>query len=42
MTVRELSSPPSLTALYPRAVGVPLLRKLPGLGAGRELPDTEI
>ena len=42
MTVRELSSPPSLTALYPRAVGVPLLRKLPGLGsAGRDsLPDT--
>ena len=42
MTVRELSSPPSLTALYPRAVGVPLLRKIPGLGAGRELPDTEL
>ena len=42
MSPRELSSPPSLTALYPRAVGVPLLRKLPGLGAGRELPDTEI
>ena len=42
MTVRELSSPPSLTALYPRAVGVPLLRKVPGLGAGRELPDTEL
>ncbi len=42
MTVRELSSPPSLTALYPRAVGVPLLRKVPGLGGGRELPDTEL
>ena len=42
MTVRELASPPSLTALYPRAVGVPLLRKLPGLGASRELPDTEL
>ena len=43
MTVRELSSPPSLTALYPRAVGVPLLRKIPGLGSGgRELPDTEL
>jgi MaoC dehydratase-like protein len=42
MSVRELDSPPSLTALYPRAVGVPLLRKLPGLGAGRELPDTEL
>jgi acyl dehydratase len=42
MTVRELDSPPSLTALYPRAVGVPLLRKLPGLGTGRDLPDTEL
>ena len=41
MTVRELSSPPSLTALYPRAVGVPLLRKVPGLGPGRELTDPE-
>ena len=40
MTVRELDSPPSLTALYPRAVGVPLLRKLPGFGASRELPDS--
>jgi len=43
MTVRALDSPPSLTALYPRAVGVPLLRKLPGLGASREqLPDLEL
>jgi len=42
MSRRELSSPPSLTALYPRAVGVPLLRKLPGLGASDELPDTEL
>jgi hypothetical protein len=44
MTVRELDSPPSLTALYPRAVGVPLLRKLPLVGGGgaRELPDTEL
>jgi len=42
MSVRELSDPPSLTALYPRAVGVPLLRMVPGLGAGRELPDTEL
>jgi acyl dehydratase len=43
MTVRELDSPPSLTALYPRAVGVPLLRKLPVVGGGsRELPDTEL
>jgi acyl dehydratase len=43
MSVRELSSPPSLTALYPRAVGVPLLRKLPLIGgASKELPDTEL
>jgi len=43
MSRRELSSPPSLTALYPRAVGVPLLRKVPGLGgASKELPDTEL
>ncbi len=43
MSVRELSSPPSLTALYPRAVGVPLLRKLPLVGGGSsELPDTEL
>jgi acyl dehydratase len=42
MSRKELSSPPSLTALYPRAVAVPLLRKVPGLGAGTELPDTEL
>jgi acyl dehydratase len=42
MSVRRLSSPPSLTALYPRAVGVPLLRKLPGSGGGHDLPDTEL
>ena len=42
MSRRELSSPPSLTALYPRAVGVPLLRKLPGLSASDQLPDTEL
>jgi acyl dehydratase len=42
MSVRELSSPPGLTALYGQAVAVPLLRKLPGLGAGRELPETEL
>jgi acyl dehydratase len=39
----ELSSPPSLTTLYPRAVAVPLWRKLPVVGGGsRELPDTEL
>ena len=43
MTVRVLDSPPSLTALYPRAVGVPLLRRVPVIGgSGRELPDTEL
>jgi hypothetical protein len=43
MSRRELSSPPSLTALYPRAVAVPLLRKLPVVGhGGRALPDTEL
>jgi acyl dehydratase len=42
MSRKELSSPPSLTALYPRAVAVPLLRKVPGLGSSRELPDTEL
>jgi len=42
MSRKELSSPPSLTALYPRAVAVPLLRKVPGLGTSRELPDTEL
>jgi acyl dehydratase len=40
---QELSSPPSLTALYPRAVAVPLWRRLPLVGGGsRELPDTEL
>ena len=38
MSRRELSSPPSLTALYPRAVAVPLLRKVPGLGALARAP----
>jgi len=44
MSRRELSSPPNLTALYPRAVAVPVLRKLPvvGGGGGRGLPDTEL
>ena len=43
MSTTELSSPPSLTALYPRAVVVPLVRKLPVVGGGsRELPGTEL
>ena len=44
MSRRELSSPPSLAALYPRAVAVPLLRKIPGLGSRppKKLPDTEL
>ena len=36
----ELSAPPSLTALYPRALAVPLLRRVPGMGGGGSLPDT--
>jgi MaoC like domain len=41
---RELSSPPNLTALYPRALAVPLLRRVPIVGGGGdgELPDTEL
>ncbi|HEY1359185.1 MAG TPA: MaoC/PaaZ C-terminal domain-containing protein [Thermoleophilaceae bacterium] len=46
MAVRELSSPPSMRVLYPKAVagsGRAALRRLPGLGGGeRELPDEEL
>jgi MaoC like domain len=46
MAVRELSSPPSMKVLYPKAVagaGRSALRKLRGLGGGDpELPDTEL
>jgi acyl dehydratase len=46
MPVRELSSPPSLSVVYPKAVagaGRAALRRLPGLGRGeRELPDLEL
>jgi acyl dehydratase len=46
MSVRELSSPPSPSVVYPKAVagaGRAALRRLPGLGGGeRELPDTEL
>jgi acyl dehydratase len=46
MAVRELSSPPSMRAVYPKAVagtGRSALRRLPGLGGGeRELPDLEL
>jgi acyl dehydratase len=46
MSVRELSSPPSLSVVYPKAVagaGRAALRRLPGLGGGeRELPDVEL
>jgi acyl dehydratase len=46
MSVRELSSPPSLSVVYPKAVagaGRAALRRLPGLGGGeRELPDLEL
>jgi acyl dehydratase len=45
-SVRELSSSPSLSAVYPKAVagaGRAALRRLPGLGGGeRELPDLEL
>jgi acyl dehydratase len=46
MAVRELSSAPRLTALYPKAmagVGASALRRLPGFdGRPSELPDTEL
>jgi acyl dehydratase len=46
MAVRELSSPPSMKVLYPKAVagaGRSALRKLPGLGGGEpRLPDVEL
>jgi hypothetical protein len=46
MAVRELSSPPSMKVLYPKAVagaGRAALRKLPLLGGGEpELPETEL
>jgi hypothetical protein len=42
MSVRRLSSPPSLTTLYPRAVAMPLVRRVPGFGRGRELPATRL
>jgi acyl dehydratase len=46
MPVRELSSPPSLSVVYPKAVagaGRAALRRLPGLGGGdRELPELEL
>ena len=46
MSVRELSAPPSLATVYPKAVagaGRAALRRLPGIGGGeRELPDVEL
>lgn len=49
MAVRELDSPPSLAALYPKALAgslvLPLLRRVPVIGPGRparELPATEL
>ncbi len=41
MAVRELSSSPSLGAIYPRALAGPLLGRLPGFG-GQALPDDEL
>ena len=44
--MQELSSPPSMRVLYPKAavgVGRSMLRKLPGIGGGeRALPDEEL
>ncbi|HEX2234571.1 MAG TPA: hypothetical protein VHG69_14530, partial [Thermoleophilaceae bacterium] len=46
MSVRELSEPPSLSVIYPKAVagaGRAALRRLPGVGGGeRDLPDLEL
>src|SRR5215210_1136717 len=46
MPTRELSSFPSMSALYPRALGSsvrPLARRLPGVSAApSELPDEEL
>jgi MaoC like domain len=46
MTVRELSSPPSMKVLYPKAMagmGRSVLGRLPGIGGGEpELPDKEL
>jgi acyl dehydratase len=46
VTVKELSSSPSLALIYPKAVGgaaLPLVRKLPGVGdAPAGLPDEEL
>jgi acyl dehydratase len=46
VAVRELSSSPSMRAVYPKAVagtGRSALRRLPGIGGGdRGLPDTEL
>jgi acyl dehydratase len=40
--MKVLSSPPSMTAIYPRALAVPLLRRVPGVGGGDGLPDTAL
>lgn len=42
MSVCALSSTPSLTTLYARALAMPLVRRVPGLGGGRELPETRL
>jgi acyl dehydratase len=42
MSVRELSSSPSLATLYPRVLAMPVLRRIPGLGGGHGLPDTQL
>jgi MaoC like domain len=43
MSVHRLSTPPSMAGIYPRAVAIPLLRRLPLVGAGADgLPDTRL
>jgi hypothetical protein len=40
--MKTLTSSPSMPVLFTRAVAMPVVRKVPGLGAGRELPDTQL
>src|SRR5690349_18774084 len=42
MATKELSSPPSMATLYPKALAGPALRMLPIGGPKRDLPDTEL
>jgi acyl dehydratase len=42
MATKELSSPPRLATLYPKALAGPALRLIPIGGPKRELPDTQL